>query len=108
MQARVETMRVKFQGKRSLEELKEELRKCLEQMEILGINYVTGTNLYFNPVDNEGQELIIHLQDGTPIDGWAYIPPKKIQKAKSAKILKLAINNDTKSSNIENQKKENS
>lgn len=89
-------MRVKFQGKRSLKELKEELEKCFEQMEAFGITHVSGTNLYFNPVDDGGNEITICLANGKPVDGWAYILPKKIQKVKSAKVLKLAIDNNTK------------
>lgn len=88
-------MRVKFEGKRTLIELWEELEACLKRMEGLGIKSVTGTNLYFNPCDESGQEVVLELQDGRTIDGWVHPSPKKRQKAKSAEIVRLAVNNDT-------------
>lgn len=88
-------MRVKFEGKRTLVELREELEVCLKRMEGLGIKSVTGTNLYFNPCNESGEEIILELQDGKILDGWMYASLKKRQKAKSAEIVRLAVNNDT-------------
>lgn len=87
-------MRIKFEGKRSLEDLREQLEICLRRMETFGIKYVSGTNLYFNPTDEGGQEVIIQLENGQPLEGWVHVSPKKIQKAKSARVLKLAVNNE--------------
>lgn len=88
-------MRVKFEGKRTIAELREEFEACLKRMEGLGIKSVTGTNLYFNPCDESGEEVVLELQDGRTLDGWVHSSPKKRQKAKSAEIVKLAVNNDT-------------
>lgn len=98
-------MRVKFEGKRTLAELREELEACLKRMEGLGIKSVSGTNLYFNPCNESGEEVILELQDGRTLEGWVHPSPKKRQKAKSAEIVKLAVNNDATSSPEAKEKK---
>lgn len=86
-------MRVKIEGKRSIADLRECLNKACDQLEHFGIQWVTGSNLYFNAVDEHGETLGIMAKDGNMIEGWSYASPRKIKKAKSAEIVKLAVNN---------------
>jgi hypothetical protein len=88
-------MRIKFEGKRTLAELREELEVCLKRMDSLGIKSITGANLYFTPCNESGDAVILELEDGRTLDGWVYPSLKKRQKAKSAEVVKLAVNNDT-------------
>lgn len=86
-------MRVKIEGKRSIADLRECLNKACDQLEYFGIQWVTGSNLYLNAVDEAGEMLEITTQTGNPIEGWAYPSPRKIKKAKSAEVVRLAVNN---------------
>jgi hypothetical protein len=44
-------------------------------METLDIKYVSGTNFYFNPIDEECQEVIIQLENGNlSRDGYMSYP----------------------------------
>lgn len=80
-------MRVKIIGRRSTEELREFLNRFVDQCELLGISHVTGTNIYFSPINETGEELEITQQNGEPIGGWNYLNAKRQQKAKSAKVM---------------------
>lgn len=86
-------MRVKIEGKRSIADLREHLNKACDQLEHFGIQWVTGSNLYFNAVDEHGEMLGVMAKDGNMIEGWAYPSPRKIKKAKSAEVVKLAVDN---------------
>lgn len=79
-------MRVKIMGKRTTQELREYLSKFVDQAEMLGITHVTGTNIYFSPIDETGEELEI-MREGEVLGGWNYTSPKKQQKAKKAKVM---------------------
>lgn len=86
-------MRVKIEGKRSIGELRECLNKACDQLEHFGIQWVTGSNLYFNAVDEYGEMLGITTKDGNMIEGWTYASPRKIKKVKSAEVIRLAVDN---------------
>lgn len=86
-------MRINIRGKRSLDEVRELLLHYVERLEKIGINHVTGMNLYFNPVDDEGVEIIITDSEGNPLEGWAVPAPKRTRKAKTAEVVRLAVNN---------------
>lgn len=84
-------MRVKIIGKRSVQELREQLERFIDQVERLGITHVTGTNIYFNPIDETGDEVEIIQADGEVLNGWAYTNPKKTKKAaRPAQIVKMS------------------
>lgn len=84
-------MRVKIVGKRSVQELKEQLDRFIDQVERLGITHVTGTNIYFSPIDETGDEVEIIQANGEVLNGWAYTNPKKTKKAaRPAKIVKMS------------------
>lgn len=80
-------MRVKIVGKQTTAQLREYLEQFVNQVERLGITHVTGTNIYFNPIDEQGDAIEIIQSNGEELAGWNYNMPKKKQKAKSAQVM---------------------
>lgn len=80
-------MRVKIVGKQTTAQLRDYLEQLVDQAERLGITHVMGTNVYFNPVNEKGEEIALIQNNGDELAGWNYNMPKKAQKAKAAKVM---------------------
>jgi hypothetical protein len=91
-------MRIKFEGKRSLPEIKEDLGTMLNRMELMGIEYVSGCNFYFNPEDEDGTKIDFYSDEGETniITGWTQLSRRKARKkkAKTAEVIRLAVDNE--------------
>lgn len=64
-------MRIKFNGRFTLEEVRNLLLSDLERLEAAGATHMQGVNFYFYITDNQGYECGYSVDDQV-VDGWEH------------------------------------
>jgi len=77
-------MRFKIESKHTMSEVFIILQRMMETMEKNGATSATGVNLYFNPISDEGEEVVLTDESQTPIKMVVFrdSPKKKVVSVK--------------------------
>lgn len=70
-------MRVAIRGRRNLDDLRRSLIATIDRLERLGVTHAWGINVYLNPCDAAGDEVILIGEDGTEVEILEVSAPKK-------------------------------
>jgi len=81
-------MRFKIESKHSIEDIFAILKRMMERMESLGATSASGVNLYFNPINEAGEKIVLVDENDDPVEAMMFrdVPKQKVSKVKKASV----------------------